>query len=82
MTKKPLPSALPVEGDIFLALPLWWSSMPDSRGYRLCALRQPNKFKEFSVLETFRKCIQTDEEQEKSFQKVNWTATEQQELLV
>ena len=40
MTKKPLPSALPVEGDIFLALPLWWSSMPDSRGYRLCALRQ------------------------------------------
>ncbi len=41
MTKKPLPSALPVEGDIFLALPLWWSSMPDSRGYRLCALRHP-----------------------------------------
>ena len=40
MTKKPLPSALPVEGDIFLALPLWWSSMPDSRGYRLCALRR------------------------------------------
>ena len=80
MTKKPLPSALPVEGDIFLALPLWWSSMPDSRGYRLCALRRTETkgCKDDSTANELNwRAIE-----EKSFQKVNWTAIEQQELYV
>ena len=76
MSKKCLSAALPLEGDdflTFLALPLWWSSMPDSRGYRLCALRQREipMYKKRNAIDRQRKQSRAIEQQDQPQKQLN-----------